>query len=359
MAISKNERIENLQILRFVAAALVLVTHITFYIHERINNAIGFWHGGEIGVPIFFVISGFVMYLSGEKLPRNTEGAKLFLRRRVARVFPLYWLITTLKIAIALIAPAVILHNRPDILSVLGSYALFPMLNDEGQVRPIHGVGWTLLHEMLFYYVFSISLLLRQSPYVFTSLIIVSLWVIGLFVHAESALALVCFNSINLMFVAGMMLASIYKNGFQFPRGLALALLFVGIALIMSPDLGALRRALIGEFSIEAIMIVAALLSIQISALPKLKRLFATLGDSSYSLYLMHPILAPGIVLALYKLEIHSLYVILPLTFVACVGIAHFVYGYIENPLNIKAGKSLERLFPPAALSQDPSKVSS
>jgi len=137
MATARNERDGNLQILRFVAAALVLVTHITFYIHERIIGEVEIWHGGEAGVPIFFVISGFVMHLSGERLPRNSDGAKTFLRRRIARVFPLYWLITTLKIVIAVIAPAAILHNRPDLLRAICSYILFPVLNDAGEVRPV------------------------------------------------------------------------------------------------------------------------------------------------------------------------------------------------------------------------------
>ncbi|MDY7547887.1 acyltransferase [Glaciimonas sp. CA11.2] len=346
MAINEqNVRDENLQILRFVAAALVLVTHITFYIHDRINLGSGVWHGGESGVPIFFVISGFVMYLSGQKLSKNADGAKRFLRRRIARVFPLYWLITTLKVTIALIIPALILHNRPDLLSVIGSYVLFPMLNAVGEVRPIHGVAWTLLHEMLFYYVFALSLFLRQPTFVFTSLIIVGMSVIGLFVRAESALAQVCFNTINLMFVSGMALALGYSKGFRLPKGLALTLLGLGLAILLIPYVRDLRHYFVGDFHVEGVMIVAALLSIKMSIFPNFKKLLVQLGDSSYSLYMIHPILAPAICVILLKFYIQSAYLILPIAFVSCVCIAHFVYRYIETPLNTRMRNFLEKIF--------------
>uniref|UniRef100_UPI0011125C03 acyltransferase family protein n=1 Tax=Acinetobacter baumannii TaxID=470 RepID=UPI0011125C03 len=75
----QQNRNDNLQMLRFFAAAFVLLTHITFYIHERVDNSIEIWHVGEVGVPIFFVISGFVMHLSATRIPLNSEGARIFM----------------------------------------------------------------------------------------------------------------------------------------------------------------------------------------------------------------------------------------------------------------------------------------
>lgn len=52
---------QGVQILRFVASALVLVAHATIYTQERNDPAVSVWHQGGYGVDIFFVISGFVM----------------------------------------------------------------------------------------------------------------------------------------------------------------------------------------------------------------------------------------------------------------------------------------------------------
>jgi exopolysaccharide production protein ExoZ len=111
---------ENLQMLRFFAAALVLATHLTFYIKERVDSSFVIWHVGEAGVQIFFLISGVVMYLATVHTPRSFSGATYFLSRRIARVFPLYWLMTSIKVAFALVVPAAVLHNKPDFLHILG-----------------------------------------------------------------------------------------------------------------------------------------------------------------------------------------------------------------------------------------------
>lgn len=337
-----NSREENLQILRFVAAALVLVTHITFYIRERVNHSFDIWNGGEIGVPIFFIISGFVMYISGARLEKNIEGAKYFIRRRIARVFPLYWLMTTLKIVLAFLVPAAVLHNRPDVLNVLGSYALFPMFNAEGDIRPLHGVGWTLLHEMLFYYIFSLSLVFRRTPIIFSSCVITVLWLLGFLFSFNSALWRICVSELNLLFVVGMLLAAAYKNGFKVPKISACVLLLIGLLMFLSKDFRALQHHYIGSFNIGAILIVTALLSLQFTVLPKLKILLIKLGDSSYSLYMTHPILAPAICLILYKLHITSPYLILLIAMMICLFAGHFIYKFIEKPLNARATKFLE-----------------
>ncbi|GJI91833.1 acyltransferase family protein [Duganella hordei] len=343
-----NARSDNLQILRFAAAGLVLITHITFYLHERVNVAVSVWHGGEIGVPIFFVISGFVMLLSGNKLARSADGAKIFLIRRYARVLPLYWLITTIKIVLVFAIPAAVLHNRPDMLKTIASYALFPMFNADGEVRPIHGVGWTLLHEMFFYYVFSLALVLRQSPLVFASLSIIFLCSLGLVLPAESAFTVVVFSNLNLLFVAGMVLASLYMKNLRLPPLIAALLLVCSVAAIALPDLNQIVRSSVGSFKLEAVLIVAAMLSLGLDGWPGLKKLLVRLGDSSYSLYLVHPIIAPMVCLTLFKLGLRSPGLILGGTILVVVPIAHLIYLLIEKRMNQKVLSTFKNRLLPA-----------
>lgn len=344
MVVVHNSREENLQILRFFAAALVLVTHITFYIRERINHSFEIWNGGEIGVPIFFIISGFVMYLSGSRLTKDFTGAKSFICRRIARVFPLYWLMTTLKIVLAFLIPAAILHNRPDVLSVLGSYLLFPMFNGEGDIRPLHGVGWTLLHEMMFYYIFSLSLLFHKSSIAFCSTVIVGLWCLGLFISFNSAFWRVCVSELNLLFVVGMVLASIYTNGFKFSIFFAWGFLLVGCFISFSSEYRYWQHHYIGSFNVGAILIVAALLSLRLNYYPRLKIMLIKLGDGSYSLYMIHPVIAPAVCVLLYKLHITSEYLILFIGCVVCLISGQIMYHFIESPLNKRAGRLLTRV---------------
>jgi len=81
-------RIPSLDGLRGLAAYIVVVSHV--------SNATGLWDknfgngAGQIGVMIFFVLSGFLMghlYIGREW---SLDAVKRFCVSRVARVFPLY-----------------------------------------------------------------------------------------------------------------------------------------------------------------------------------------------------------------------------------------------------------------------------
>jgi peptidoglycan/LPS O-acetylase OafA/YrhL len=54
---------------------------------------------GEIGVEVFFVISGFVLAWVTHGEPRGFASARSFIATRIARVVPLYWILTACFIA--------------------------------------------------------------------------------------------------------------------------------------------------------------------------------------------------------------------------------------------------------------------
>ncbi|WP_425358229.1 acyltransferase family protein [Brevundimonas subvibrioides] len=91
---------------------MVVVTHSTFYASERLTPGSYVWGRGTMGVDIFFVISGFVMYASSIHLERASGGWREFATKRLIRIVPLYWLVTSMKLAILLVIPSVVLHLR-------------------------------------------------------------------------------------------------------------------------------------------------------------------------------------------------------------------------------------------------------
>ena len=102
----------GLQILRFAAAMLVAVMHITqaISIHITGRGESVYWGTGAVGVDIFFIISGFVMMISTANVPFHgpdrTANAWIFIKRRILRIVPLYWFYTLLKAALILAVPA-------------------------------------------------------------------------------------------------------------------------------------------------------------------------------------------------------------------------------------------------------------
>jgi peptidoglycan/LPS O-acetylase OafA/YrhL len=74
-----------------------------------------------------------------------------------------------------------------------------------------------------------------------------------------------------------------------------------------------------------------------------------TLGDSSYSLYMIHPIVAPGLCLIIVRYLSNSFYLTAAIAFVSCVASAHLMYLQVEKPLNARAGKLLGNRIKPLA----------
>src|SRR5262245_35338643 len=82
----------SIQALRAIAALLVFAEHAanTLVWEHKIE---WFPHVpyGPFGVDLFFVISGFVMVYSSERLFGQPNAPIQFFARRIARIVPLYW----------------------------------------------------------------------------------------------------------------------------------------------------------------------------------------------------------------------------------------------------------------------------
>src|SRR5262245_16271974 len=96
----------NLNGLRFIAALLVIIHHIEQlkYIFGMPNNFSSSFVQiiGELGVILFFVLSGFLItYLLLEEEKRtDTIAVRNFYLRRILRIWPLYFLIVIIALAI-------------------------------------------------------------------------------------------------------------------------------------------------------------------------------------------------------------------------------------------------------------------
>lgn len=170
--LGKNGIFTGVQMLRLFAALMVVVTHATFYISTRLDISLTVWDVGTQGVPIFFVISGFVMALTSQRLPRGAAGAKEFILSRLIRIVPLYWALNLLKLCQLALLPALAFAN-PDIGNIILSLLFVPSRNSAGAIETFYGVGWTLNFEMFFYLVFAIAILNQARVVIFVGAVLV------------------------------------------------------------------------------------------------------------------------------------------------------------------------------------------
>ncbi len=327
-----NNRSDVLQLMRFIAAALVLYAHHTLYYAERIDRSFPWSSLGPPGVALFFIISGLVMVVSTQRVNKDIDGAKQFMLRRLVRVAPMYWLATTLKVSIALILPHLVLHNSLDVVRTIGSYFFIPMFNQNGVVQPILGVGWTLIHEMYFYLVFAGALAMGLRPAWWVSLCIVLVCASGLIWPAESAPMRLVTHTINLYFVIGMCAGILITgDGNTARRRFSFSLI-----LLLLAALGWHAPSALSPFTVQPVALVLAAVMVLAYRwnLPSFMQWVVRLGGSSYALYLFHTFYSTACLLLLHKLMPQwSPWGNIWLSVAIGVPVGHVIYAVIERPL--------------------------
>jgi exopolysaccharide production protein ExoZ len=141
-------KLQFVQCLRGVAALMVVFFHFSIFLEPLIPGSVTFFSNGTLGVDIFFVISGFIIYVSTE--PLSARNGAVFVVRRLCRVIIPAWAAMFLSILV-----------MPPLLKdlVLGLFFI-PLQN---AVPPTFGysfliVAWTLTYELVFYGVFALVL---------------------------------------------------------------------------------------------------------------------------------------------------------------------------------------------------------
>ncbi len=139
-------RLIEVDALRGLAAISVVLFHFTSKFQDLYPGggmpAYSFLHG-HYGVNLFFVISGFVIFMTLDKTLHPMD----FVVSRFSRLFPAYWAAIFLTFAVCHIL------GLPGKLVGLGS-AVANMIMIHGLFRVPHvdGVYWTLEVELLFYF---------------------------------------------------------------------------------------------------------------------------------------------------------------------------------------------------------------
>jgi len=308
----------TLQALRFIAAMLVLLFHLTFV------------SSGYKGVDIFFCISGFVMYYT--LFVRNRPDAIHFIVNRTTKIFFLYW-----------VALAFIILVVPGKLEDLGfkNIILFP-----GHLSII-GVSWSLSFELYFYFVVGSCAYLIPRKYnnvLFILLLITTTVVTAVNQYTDVLIGSVINYGIGpnfwefLLGILSCYLTVKYHNRLSPKFALTLACIFLAMFLVISITYtDPLMFVVYGLLSFLLIFFFTSYE--QERKIPKiLADLFQILGDASYGIYLFGPI----ITILIEPANLFSKIIIILATIIFSI----LFNQLIENKLLAFVRRSLYTLFP-------------
>lgn len=349
-----SERFNGLQYLRGLAALMITFQHVLNEVkilakNDSIYNAYNFFPW-MAGVDLFFVISGFVMVYSSRNLFEDRGAWHIFLRKRIARIVPLYWLATTLFIAMLYIVPSAF-RTVPDLQQILASYIFFPMVGEENNIQPVLKLGWTLNYEMFFYILFACILAFHWRLGLLILACVMLLFVgVGELFSLNTAFTFWT-RPILLEFLGGVGIGCLWLKGIKISRIAQLVLFASGvIALLFNGAYAPSRNGweVFIMLGLPCMLIVAATVlgqgATQDEPQGTLSQWGVHLGDASYALYLFHPFALRGLNVLLQKTQFNQLlsaeiFIVLALS--SSIIVALLIYRYIEKPSLVVARRML------------------
>ena len=341
---SPVQQIDGLQALRAIAVILVAWFHTSEFCGYVIGRTLPSL--GPYGIDIFFVISGFIM---STILLRATDPPEpwTFMKRRILRIFPVYWVFASLSAFILLQRHELFTRNYIPAFFLLPwtQYPSYPLLV---------GFSWTLVFEMIFYCLIFLVLLMKPRLAVpITIAVLLALVATGSVIDIRHPVLIALLNPLMLEFVFGCVIALLYKR-FGPQRRFGFILLIIATAISFSlnhlpfPTADGMQMivvnlhvvARVATWGLAAAAVVAGMVFWSPALDNPLGKLLLVLGNSSYSAYLASAVVVEGMTQVFLKLDPHPRSISLPaqvllqVTFViAILAVGWLSYQFIEWPL--------------------------
>ena len=363
----KNSHITSVHVLRGVAALLVVWAHLSAYwlftigetstIQDAWTNAIAgplhvYQNGGFVGVLIFFLISGYIVTHAS-----MSESRLSYLTKRVFRIFP--------PLLFALAVLWVLMHAMVALGFQLRTFEggppvrwLLSVLLVDGFIPGpmILSVTWTLSVEILFYALILAVITKQRDHPLGTTAAIAATWAIAsfasLYIPAFDQTPEARFDAHGVLFIVGVLLVGrcIYLAHTRLssrPAATALALgIAVSVGTLQEMNAPGFLLAPGGFTDTEPILGYATALIVFIAMLwwspAHAVRPLRWLGDTSYSLYLLHMPVGFATLGVLYRYDVpNSLATLIAIA--ASLLAARVGYVLVERPSQRLARTLLKR----------------
>lgn len=323
----------SIQTLRAIAAWIVVAHHyVQAHGFSQKTPYLAFLSNyGAIGVDIFFIISGFVVYNSAQK---NTVSPLNFAIHRAARIIPIYWLCTFITALLFIFWPKFIPSIEVDSSFFIRSLLFIPSPHPSGfGIYPLVTVGWTLNFEVIFYLILFFALFFGKNRLIFT--VFIGIFILNSILAKHIPAFQHYASSIIYEFCMGILIAAFYEKNEYKNVNLITSIILLSIGIYL------LYRA--GGVSHDPIKNGIPCSLIFISAISQERyfsnfKYFNHLGNWSYSTYLFHSLIILICIKFTNKFSFNEkITIILIIAFTLAV--SYLSFRYIEKPIseNIKA----------------------
>ena len=330
---SSTNRNPWLDTLRGFSAIWVVLYHHNGRIPEQDNLYYYFVRLGYIGVPIFFIISGYCSQLATKRSKSMSD----FCWRRFCRIYPPY-LASIFVVFVSLLILKLVLGTNDSVQLPQNLQEWFATLtvttSPATSVQTVNWVYWSLTYEIFFYLVLGLTLVYKSFniPIIYI--------VTGLsFIPALYHLPGLFFLDRWCLFLLGIGLYELLK-GQIFQGKLILVLSGVGMLIhTFSPTQIDQVHANPSYLSIQiasVITVLSIIMSFKYNSWLNTNNVLCQVGEVSYSLYLLHVPIGCYLLIRyrqgiwLESLPLHIFYDFSVLAI--CLALSFLFYQYVEKP---------------------------
>lgn len=318
----RSERYLELDAIRGLAAIAVVFYHYTFRYPKLFPNNFESHYQfsyGNLGVELFFILSGFVIFMSIQKVKSPFE----FLTKRFIRLYPTYWIamiFTFLIVSIFGLAGKEVTINEFLINTTMLQYGL--------QIPSVDGVYWSLFHELMFYFLMAALFRFIKTKYlILFSLLWLTMSLGNYFFHLKGISLL-----LNLTYTP-LFLGGIYFYKLTVEEKSRVNIIFPIICYIVY---FIIIDAKIDRIFTERLIILGFFILFYLNAFNALKFIaikpLIFLGNISYALYLVHQNMGYIVLNKLYTyFGTYQILIFIPI--VLSIVVAYCITEYLEKPI--------------------------
>jgi peptidoglycan/LPS O-acetylase OafA/YrhL len=369
----KSTRYHSLDLWRGIACLMIVVSHGIKTITDEqwaagIKSPLAWFlfkiaANLYIGVPLFFVISGYCIAATAESTLRKGGSVGVYFQRRLRRIFPPYWVIFGISLVLVSAVAALghgalftegdnqIPHPRElSILQWIGSVSLTEIWRHHltgGESHLFFGPSWTLCYEEQFYAVCGLIMFLAPRR-LWASLTLVSVATLVAGTAAELfhlPLGGFFFDGRWLIFASGLLVYYHVNHASPGARRALFAGLAVAVVLGLGVRYGLLQRTGTKEQKLLAFeIVIGGIFGLALILLHASDRTIARLsilrplqfcGEMCYSLYLVHWPVTVFLTHLLDGLGVKGIWpvwaITVPVSLVASIVAARIFYHLVEK----------------------------
>lgn len=360
--LKESKRIPNLTPIRFLLALFVVIFHISQFSKNRgfpFYNDFSIFHKGTEAVYMFFTLSGFLIIkqLYVEKKTTNSINLKNFYKRRILRIFPLYYLVLTFGfLYYRLILPyfGFEFENNYDVLTgIFLSVTFFPNIFSTYSPGGILEILWSIgIEEQFYLFTAPLFLLLPLKRIILFLCVFTSIYFLIYF--SEYLAFLKEYNMLFFYFSFGGLCSIIHSHNFfqilinklRYPILLIFILYF--ITGIFTNNFNPFFYNLFSFILFGFVISILAIRPIKILQ----NKMMDYLGKISYGIYMYHAIIMQLVgliylkVISKFGFQNTSDIIIINLSVITMtIVVSHFSYKYYESYfLNLKRKNSNKQI---------------